>query len=177
MLVLGRKLGERILVPHCQLALTVVAIEGNTVKLGITAPTDVDVYREELWRKVCAEKVCAPISCWLGPRDVRRWCELARAHGVAHPEQHRPVLPAGDERAPVSTERLRRTVHFGRPYRAPPFWGTSVPRPSPSHHFFGQGFIQRGHSGVSRRRKQEACGPRARRREHRPMSCIVMSVY
>lgn len=57
MLVLGRKLGERILVPHCQLTLTVVAIEGNKVKLGITAPTDVDVYREELWRKLCAEKV------------------------------------------------------------------------------------------------------------------------
>ena len=80
MLVLGRKLGERILVPHCALAVTVVAIEGNTVKLGITAPTDVDVYRQELWRKVYAEKVCAPISCWLGPRG-QRWCELARGHG------------------------------------------------------------------------------------------------
>jgi carbon storage regulator len=65
MLVLGRKLGERILVPHCQLTLTVVAIEGNKVKLGITAPTDVDVYREELWRKLRAEKV-APQS-FAGP--------------------------------------------------------------------------------------------------------------
>ena len=26
-------------------------------KLGITAPHEVGVYREELWRKVCAEKV------------------------------------------------------------------------------------------------------------------------
>lgn len=57
MLVLSRKLGERILVPHCELALTVVAIEGNTVKLGITAPGDVGVYREELWRKVCDQKL------------------------------------------------------------------------------------------------------------------------
>ena len=57
MLVLSRKLGERILVPHCDLAVTVVAVEGNTVKLGITAPSAVGVYREELWRKVCAEKV------------------------------------------------------------------------------------------------------------------------
>ena len=39
MLVLSRRLGERILVPHCDLAVTVVAVEGNTVKLGITAPT------------------------------------------------------------------------------------------------------------------------------------------
>ena len=52
MLVLSRKLGERILVPHCELTFTVVAINGNTVKLGITAPTNVSVYREELWRKV-----------------------------------------------------------------------------------------------------------------------------
>ena len=54
MLVLSRKLGERILVPHCELTITVVAIDGNTVKLGITAPTNVGVYREELWRR------CAP---------------------------------------------------------------------------------------------------------------------
>jgi carbon storage regulator len=57
MLVLSRKLGERILVPHCDMAVTVVAIEGNTVKLGITAPGDVGVYREELWRKVCQDKM------------------------------------------------------------------------------------------------------------------------
>ena len=56
MLVLSRKLGERILVPQCDLTVTVVAIEGNTVKLGITAPIDVGVYREELWRKVSREK-------------------------------------------------------------------------------------------------------------------------
>ena len=57
MLVLSRKLGERILVPHCELTFTVVAIDGNTVKLGITAPTNIDVYREELWRQVRPEKV------------------------------------------------------------------------------------------------------------------------
>ena len=57
MLVLSRKLGERILVPHCDLAVTVVSIDGNTVKLGITAPSEVGVYREELWRKVCATTV------------------------------------------------------------------------------------------------------------------------
>lgn len=56
MLVLSRKLGERIIVPSCEMSVTVVAIEGNTVRLGITAPANVGVYREELWRRVCAEK-------------------------------------------------------------------------------------------------------------------------
>ncbi len=57
MLVLSRRLGERILVPQCDWRLRWWPIDGNTVKLGITAPTEVGVYREELWRKVCAEKV------------------------------------------------------------------------------------------------------------------------
>jgi carbon storage regulator len=57
MLVLSRKVGERILVPHCALTFTVVAIDGTTVKLGITAPTNIDVYREELRRQVRPEKV------------------------------------------------------------------------------------------------------------------------
>ena len=37
MLVLSRKLGERIIVPSCEMSVTVVAIEGNTVRLGIAA--------------------------------------------------------------------------------------------------------------------------------------------
>ena len=54
MLVLSRKLGERIVVPEIDLTLTVVAIEGNTVRLGITAPSEIGVYREELWNRVNA---------------------------------------------------------------------------------------------------------------------------
>ena len=52
MLVLSRKFGERILIPQFELTFSVVAIDGITVKVGITAPTNVSVYREELWRKV-----------------------------------------------------------------------------------------------------------------------------
>jgi carbon storage regulator len=49
MLVLRRKIGERIVVPHCELAVTVIAVEGKTVRLGISAPEDVATYREEVW--------------------------------------------------------------------------------------------------------------------------------
>jgi len=54
MLVLSRKLGERIVVPELNLTLMVIAIEGNQVRLGITAPPEVGIYREELWNRVCA---------------------------------------------------------------------------------------------------------------------------
>jgi carbon storage regulator len=60
MLVLSRKLGERIVMPDIDLTLTVVAIEGNTVRLGITAPADISVYREELWQRVSADAGHAP---------------------------------------------------------------------------------------------------------------------
>jgi carbon storage regulator CsrA len=52
MLVLSRKIGEQIVVPHCELSVTVVGISGNTVRLGVTAPAEIGVYREELWRRV-----------------------------------------------------------------------------------------------------------------------------
>ncbi len=55
MLVLSRKLGERIVVPEINLTLTVIAVEGHTVRLGITAPSEIGIYREELWNRVNAK--------------------------------------------------------------------------------------------------------------------------
>jgi hypothetical protein len=43
MLVLSRKLGERILVPHCELVFTVLAVDGTTVRVSISAPTEVNI--------------------------------------------------------------------------------------------------------------------------------------
>jgi carbon storage regulator len=57
MLVLSRRLGERIVVPACGLTVTVVAVEGNKVRLGISAPDEVAVYREEVWRQVSLQKL------------------------------------------------------------------------------------------------------------------------
>ena len=54
MLVLSRKLGEQIVIPHCEMTVTVVAIDGNNVRLGFTAPRSVDVYRQELLEKLQA---------------------------------------------------------------------------------------------------------------------------
>jgi carbon storage regulator CsrA len=51
MLVLARRLGERIVVPQCGLTITVGAIRGNTVRLAVSAPAETEVYREEVWRR------------------------------------------------------------------------------------------------------------------------------
>ena len=43
MIILNRKVGERLIVelPHCELTLTVTAIEGDTVRLSISTPTQI----------------------------------------------------------------------------------------------------------------------------------------
>jgi carbon storage regulator len=51
MLVLSRKRGERIVIPGCAVTITIAAIKGNQVRLGIAAPAEVAILREELARR------------------------------------------------------------------------------------------------------------------------------
>ena len=55
MLVLSRKVGERILVLNSNVVVTVVSVKGNQVRLGVSAPANVAVYREEVWRQIGRE--------------------------------------------------------------------------------------------------------------------------
>ncbi len=48
MLVLTRKSGEKIVLPSLGITVQVLSIKGNTVRIGIVAPSDVSVVREEL---------------------------------------------------------------------------------------------------------------------------------
>jgi carbon storage regulator CsrA len=75
MRVVGRKIGERIGVPHCELSVTVLGIAGNTVRLSMTAPAEIGVYREELCRRGCSKSAppdppSFPIS-ELNPESLR----------------------------------------------------------------------------------------------------------
>jgi len=47
MLVLSRKLGEKIVIGE-NIRITVVKIDRNQIRIGIEAPSDVPVYREEI---------------------------------------------------------------------------------------------------------------------------------
>lgn len=47
MLVLSRKLGEKIVIGD-NVVVTVVKIDRNQIRIGIEAPTDVPVYRQEI---------------------------------------------------------------------------------------------------------------------------------
>lgn len=54
MLVLSRKLGEKIMIGN-DIVLTIVKIDRNQIRLGIEAPGDVPIYREEIAPTKAAE--------------------------------------------------------------------------------------------------------------------------
>ena len=57
MLVLTRKAGEQIVVPECEVTITVLKIKGKKIRLGISAPAEVAVHRGEIWRRICRDIV------------------------------------------------------------------------------------------------------------------------
>jgi carbon storage regulator len=54
MLVLTRKLGETITIGD-DIRITIIAVKGNQVKLGIEAPAEVIVHRAEIYTKIYDE--------------------------------------------------------------------------------------------------------------------------
>ena len=55
MLILTRRVGETIVIGD-DVIITVLGIKGNQVRIGINAPKDVSVHREEIYRKIQNEK-------------------------------------------------------------------------------------------------------------------------
>jgi carbon storage regulator CsrA len=62
MLVLSRKVGEKIVIPGLDTEIVVTAIKGKAVRLGISAPVDISIRREEAARR---DIVDAPVvAAW-----------------------------------------------------------------------------------------------------------------
>lgn len=55
MLILTRRIGETIMVGD-DVKVTVLGVKGNQVRLGVDAPKDVAVHREEIYRRIQQEK-------------------------------------------------------------------------------------------------------------------------
>jgi carbon storage regulator len=54
-LILTRRVGETLMIGN-DVTVTVLGIKGSQVRLGINAPKDVEVHREEVYERVQAEK-------------------------------------------------------------------------------------------------------------------------
>lgn len=58
MLVITRRIKERIIIQD-NIKITVIAVRGNQVRIGIEAPKDISVHREEIYDRIQQDQTLA----------------------------------------------------------------------------------------------------------------------
>jgi carbon storage regulator len=58
MLILTRRVGETLMVGD-EVTVTVLGVKGNQVRIGVNAPKEVAVHREEIYQRIKQEQVDA----------------------------------------------------------------------------------------------------------------------
>jgi carbon storage regulator len=66
MLILTRRVGETVMIGN-EVTVTVLGVKGNQVRIGVNAPKDVAVHREEIYERIKREqdqdpRMVAPVS-------------------------------------------------------------------------------------------------------------------
>lgn len=55
MLILTRRVGETVMIGN-EVTVTVLGVKGNQVRIGVNAPKDVSVHREEIYERIKREE-------------------------------------------------------------------------------------------------------------------------
>ena len=55
MLILTRRVGETLMIGN-DISVTVLGVKGNQVRIGVSAPRDVAVHREEIYQRILSEE-------------------------------------------------------------------------------------------------------------------------
>lgn len=94
MLILSRRIGETLHIGDA-ITVTVVAVHGDQVRIGVQAPREVPVYRGEVYARIEQARDQAA-GLWPCPTD---------APGVRPPPRTHSPSPLGDERSILADER------------------------------------------------------------------------
>ena len=60
MLILARRPGETVVIGGEEITVTILGVDGNRVRIGVTAPKTVAVYREEIYERIKREQTQTP---------------------------------------------------------------------------------------------------------------------
>ncbi len=79
MLILTRRVGETVVIGN-DVDITVLGVKGNQVRLGVKAPREISVHREEIYRRIKGES------------DEDRPGSRAGRNGHGGHDDHRPAV-------------------------------------------------------------------------------------
>ena len=84
MLILTRRVGETVMIGS-DVTVTVLGVKGNQVRVGVNAPRDVAVHREEIFERIKREEQARPFRPSQGQRRQRRRTASADIPGGPSP--------------------------------------------------------------------------------------------
>jgi carbon storage regulator len=82
MLILTRRVGETVMIGN-DVTVTVLGVKGNQVRVGVNAPRDVAVHREEIFERIKREEQDGNVAAPSASRPAARANGHA-ANGVDH---------------------------------------------------------------------------------------------